>query len=278
MIEIIHGDFIEIAEHLPAIDCVITDPPYGAHVHDRTTSVNTRAGRGVTKRDLGFAACSDELRAAIASVLPRRWSVVFSDVESTHLWRETFPRDHYVRALPWVRWSQPQLSGDRPPTGCEMISLFHPPAKKSWNGHGGQTHYDHAPERSKEKYTAEKPLDLMLALVSAFSDSGDLVLDPCAGWGTTAAACWWLGRSCIAIESDAAAAAVARNRVHAPSERPELALRDALRAEKWVADNIEHAREAFARKPRNKSEQPAWERAGRRLRDIETVARKAGIK
>ena len=35
--------------------------------------------------------------------------------------------------------------------------------------------------RGRDKYSCEKPLDLMLALVSDYSDPGETVFDPCAG-------------------------------------------------------------------------------------------------
>ena len=73
----------------------------------------------------------------------------------------------------------------------------------------------HAPRRAlrgQDKHPTEKPLDLMLDLVSWFSDPGELVLDPCAGSGTTALACRLLGRSCLALERDEAWARRAASR------------------------------------------------------------------
>jgi len=261
MITMLNADLLSVACELPRADVVITDPPYGSHVHANTTSVNTRAGRGVTKRDLGFGALCRELRTAIAALAPRRWSIVFSDVESTGDWRAAFPRDHYVRALPWVRWSQPQLSGDRPPSGCEMVSIFHPPGRKAWNGSGGLTHFDQKAVRNRDKFTAEKPLDLMLELVSSFSMPGELVIDPCAGVGTTAVACKLLGRSCLALEIDSATCARAESRLETRWDR------DAERAQRWVTDNLETASAIVQNEPRTRAEQPAWERAVRRSMD-----------
>ena len=50
-----------------------------------------------------------------------------------------------------------------------------------------------------------KPLDLMRALVKDYSRPGDLVCDPCAGYGTTGLAALSMGRRFVGAEVDAAA-------------------------------------------------------------------------
>jgi site-specific DNA-methyltransferase (adenine-specific) len=52
----------------------------------------------------------------------------------------------------------------------------------------------------RTEHPAQKPLELVKRLVSAFSFEGDTVLDPFLGSGTTMLACLELRRSCIGIE------------------------------------------------------------------------------
>jgi hypothetical protein len=213
-------------------DVMIVDPPYSAHVHDRATSNHT-AGAGPTKRDLGFAAIGDDLRSAIVTIAvrARRWSCVFTDIEGLHAWRERVleARLHYVRAVPWVRWSQPQLSGDRPPSGAELAMLAHPHGAKRWSGPGSLTAFDTRSLRGSDKFPCEKPLDLMLSLVSWFSDAGETVVDPCCGSGTTGLAARLLGRDAILCDCDAAAVALARTKIGGG-----VSDRDRERCERWV--------------------------------------------
>ncbi len=56
---------------------------------------------------------------------------------------------------------------------------------------------------SKERvgHPTQKPLFLMNRIVEVFSNSGDVVLDPFIGSGTTAVSCSMLGRDCIGFES-----------------------------------------------------------------------------
>ena len=266
---IIQGDFIE---HLADVDAdiavQIVDPPYSANVHGKMKS-NGTAGAGVKKRDAGYASLTGDLQQAILTAAGRvsRWSCIFSDIESAHLWQSEDAE--YIRTLPWVRWSQPQLSGDRPPSGCEMVTLLHPPGKKHWNGPGSVTHLYRRSLRANKKIPkrqGEKPIDLMLDLVSWFSDPGDWVLDGCAGNGTTALACRLLGRNCISFELDESWAGHAARRLASP-----LNERDLARAQEWIETTAEEARRTPAPKAKDGSDVKTWERAQRRLQDVDRV-------
>lgn len=46
----------------------------------------------------------------------------------------------------------------------------------------------------------QKPVKLMKRLISIFTDPGDIVIDPCAGSGTTLGACYELGRNSYGFE------------------------------------------------------------------------------
>ena len=54
----------------------------------------------------------------------RRWSIIYTDIESVADWKRELELAGatYIRTLPWVRWSMPQLSGDRPPQGFECLA------------------------------------------------------------------------------------------------------------------------------------------------------------
>jgi len=233
---------LSILQGLP-IASLITDPPYAPRVHENAVSNNNAAqGPGTHSRDLGFGPLTPALREAITltASIATRWSVVFSDIESGHEWRASMSAIDYVRSVPWVRWSQPQKSGDRPPSGAELVTIHHAKGRKRWNGPGSLVAFESEALseagvlrakslRGAEKYSCEKPLDLMLALVSWFSDAGELVCDPCCGVGTTGLACAMLGRECVQLDTSADAVAVAEARIAAP-----LSARDAERAGRWV--------------------------------------------
>ncbi len=269
MHEILRADATLTGKAAAEFDCQIVDPPYAARVHSRATSAGT-GGRGVRKRDLGFACLTPELMLAIArnAALVRRWTAVFTDIESVHHWRMAFEAAgvKYVRAVPWVRWSQPQLSGDRPPSGCEMVVLAHRKGRKAWTGPGSLTALRAKSLRGADKHPTEKPLDLILALVSWLSSPGEAVLDPCCGRGTTVLAARLLGRDAVGLDTDAAHVADAQARLTGA-----LSARDRERVQRFCVAQVKEARQVPAPRASNGSDVKTYERAQRRLEDAATV-------
>lgn len=219
-----HGKAEDVLPTLPSmsIHVAITDPPYSAKVHGsarsrRMVSANDRGGRygSDTRRnvDLGFSELTAELREFLAGEFARlvkRWTLIFSDVESCHLWRADLEDAglDYVRTMAWHKMgSTPQFSGDRPAVAFEAITVAHQPGRKRWNGGGRHGLYAHAivlnRGRSKDRvHTTQKPLPLMAALVGDFTDPDEMVLDATAGSGTTLVAAKRAGRYGIGVEED----------------------------------------------------------------------------
>ena len=282
MIEVVHGDALAYSpSDFAAFDVLICDPPYSDHVHENCASVGTvGGGLGAHDRDLEFDPLTPELREMIAvcGASVKRWSAIFSDVEGAHLWREacaSFDLE-YIRPLPWIRWSQPQLSGDRPPTVLELINLFHvqhvgprggvEPIAKHWNGPGNVMPLHRRAMRGQFKHPTEKGLDLILDLVSWFSDPGESVIDLCGGAGTTALACRLLERDCLSVEQKAKWANEGRVRANG------LGARDHARATEWCETTFTEASEQLEKPPAaDGSDRNTRERAERRLADVDRV-------
>lgn len=212
-------------------DVLLTDPPYRAHVHSAATSQSK--GRGTRKRDLGFESLSRSLRQKTADFCAtvKRWAVVYSDVEdSTWLRLAVQARGcEYIRTVPWVRWSMPQLSGDRPPQGFEHVLWFHRPGKKSWNGPGNLTALNHLALRGEGKHKCEKPLDQALDLVSWTSNPGETIFDPFSGSGVFGVASRLLGRNFVGCETDTELVEKGNVRL-----KEHLSPRDCERAKRWL--------------------------------------------
>lgn len=255
------GKCEDILPTLEPVDHIITDPPYSEHVHgnarsSRMQSANDRGGRygADTRRnvDLGFDALTPELRALCSEQfarLARRWVLVFSDIESDHLWRD----DLHAAGLDYVRtgiWHKagctPQFSGDRPAVAVEAITICHPGGRKRWNGGGSHAFWsvpivlERGRNSERRLHSTQKPESLMLALVDQFTDPGDVILDAFGGSGTTAVAARYLGRKCVLIEEDEARAEVAATRLRSrqdtlmggPIQSPPIS--DIDRHEEWL--------------------------------------------
>lgn len=215
-------------------DVMIVDPPYSAHVHKSAVSQSAKGGS--RSRDLGFNHLSPQLRRRICyfASVTKRWSVIYSDIESLTWWRIGLEAAGatYIRSIPWVRWSMPQLSGDRPPTGCEMIIIAYGSGggRKHWNGPGNLLEFTHTCLRGEGKHKTEKPLDQLLDFVSYFSDEREHVFDPCVGSGTTGLACKLLNRCFTGFELDPDWARRAQERI----QRAQMSARDQERHARWL--------------------------------------------
>jgi site-specific DNA-methyltransferase (adenine-specific) len=229
-VTIYHGDCREVLPTLGPVEHVITDPPYSEHVHAksragaRVLAADGHAASFSRAADFGFEAMTEALRIEVARNvhhLVRRWVLVFSDVESSHLWRDRLTQTglDYCRTGAWVKvGATPQFTGDRPAAGFEAITICHPKGKKRWNGGGSHAVWSvpivlNRGGNDPRLHTTQKPEALMLSLVSLFSDDGETILDPFMGSGTTLAAAKRIGRRAIGIERDERYCEVAAKRL-----------------------------------------------------------------
>jgi len=291
VIHVLCADFKTLSlSTFDGFDHMITDPPYSGHTHSKAVSTGNN-GRGPVDRDFGFPPLTEADRQAcikIARTLPR-WTVIFSDfakgsdafegdpeaeaqaghymIEGDCAWRFTGVHGglEWIRLVPWIRWSQPQITGDRPCTGAEAILHFHAKGRKRWNGPGGLTHYSRKSLRGDDKHPTEKPLDLVLDLVTFYSDPGEAIVDPFAGAGTTGLAARLLGRDALLIERDATWVAQAEARCTGA-----LSERDTEAVLAWVESTCEQADKEITDKT---STENAIRRARSRLADAERCYR-----
>lgn len=243
---------------------VLTDPAYSDHVHESMVScAQSLDVKGVRHRDAGFDPLSRGMQAYLVGAVAAApgWSVLYSDLESVGSWcqmlrrrppaaRKSAPPGRYVRSvivdsMPWIRWSSPQQSGDRPPQGAEAVVLAHGLGEMRWFGPGNLTRLDHKCLRGLAKHPTEKPLDQALDIVSWFTEPEDLIYDPNMGSGTFGVACALLGRSYLGCEhwgDSADAAVIAQSRRWygfaaerlSDAQRNVLSKRDTVRLGRWV--------------------------------------------
>jgi site-specific DNA-methyltransferase (adenine-specific) len=223
----------ELLERCPdGVDHCIVDAPYAGVVYQnarKTPGVGTYKGGNhgdQTPRDLGHAPLSDDLLQRVAeSIAARchRWALSFCDLESTHLWRAQLAYGglEIIRTGIWHKPNaQPQITGDRPGSSCEAIVIAHGDATPmQWNRGGHDAHWDYNIEHREGRHPVEKPLALVLELVDAFTNRGDLVADITAGCATTGVACLRLGRKFFGVELDPRYYAEGARRLRATREQ-----------------------------------------------------------
>lgn len=240
------GNCFEVARSLDRAHHVITDPPYEVDAHtkarrslkDATQRLGAR-NKGETRRideplKISFPAITHEERSAAALMfagLTSRWTIAFCQIEAVAAWRTALEGAE----LGWVRggiWRKPdgapQFTGDRPGMGFECLAIAHWPGKKRWNGGGKHAVWTHTLEHGhgsgiRNEHPTQKPIALMMELVSDFTDVGETILDPFAGSGTTGVAALRLGRRFVGVERDPQFFALAVERLRAEDHGSTLA-------------------------------------------------------
>lgn len=185
------GDCLEILPHLPKVDAVITDPPFGiefkyeSHEDDRE-------------------AYPEFMRAVIAATDPLVGDgvrVFWQGMPNADRWHEWFPKGFRIfaackgftqfRPVP-IQWSwDPVIFWGKPKNKKPQAGL------RDWHvqmmtGFGaGRERIEHPCPRSVEQ---------VQNVLGRFTEPGELSIDPFMGSGTTGVACMNLGRKFIGIE------------------------------------------------------------------------------
>ena len=195
-ISIFLGDCRDILPHLPPVDLVLTDPPYGISYQSHHNSGRQNSGEWLawTRRENFAPICGDEEPFDPAPVL--------SLGVRTILWGA----NHYASRLPdssaWIWWDK---LGDMGP--CDQAD-----GELAWtNLRGPVRRFVHEwrglIRRGEENVVSayklhpnQKPVRLMRWCIEKAGDGVSTILDPFMGSGTTLVAARDLGRKAIGIE------------------------------------------------------------------------------
>lgn len=185
-ITIYHGDCREILPHLPKVDLVLTDPPYGIGAY-KTGSM----GGGVLAKQSRFAPVSWDDAPIDATTV----SQVVNAGRKAILWG-----GNYFELPPqscWLVWDK--VNGSNNFADCELAwtNLGGAVRKKSFRWQG-MLQEDMANKETRQHPT-QKPIQVMTWCLSFFPEA-KTILDPFMGSGTTLVAAKNLGRKAIGIE------------------------------------------------------------------------------
>jgi adenine-specific DNA-methyltransferase len=201
---IIQGDCAAVLKTLPAasVDFVLTDPPYLVRYKDRSG----RTIRNDSEPDVldAFTDVYRVLKPNTLCVSFYGWNRVDAFFAA---WKAAgfTPVGHIVftktyassqRFLRYAHESACVLAKGRPPLPAAPISDLQP-----WTYSGNHSH------------PTEKSVDTLRPIIEAFSRSGDVVLDPFAGSGSSLVAAALLGRRYLGIELEPKYCELARRRL-----------------------------------------------------------------
>lgn len=188
------GDCREILPGIGAVDCVLTDPPYGVQFKNQLW---------------------DREVPQIAVALPTMFPRVVIIMGTTAIWQ--FPEPKWVAC-----WARPASSSRSKVGGFSHWSpiLLYGDVKlpvdfKSWHAiaHAYETGFGHP---------SPKPIVVMDWLVRETSDIQETVFDPFMGSGTTGVSCAQLNRKFIGIEIEPRYFDIACRRIEAAQRQKDL--------------------------------------------------------
>ncbi len=254
--QIVCGEALDVLLRLPSdsVDGVLTDPPYssgGAYRSDRMGDVRNKycvterttqkvfhafSGDNRDQRSYEYW-CALWLSQCLRVTRPGGVICMFTD------WRQLPVSTDALQAGGWVwrgivPWNKTEAA--RPMQGrfrnqCEYV-VWGSKGDVSVNDDkclpGFVTHY--APLGEKE-HIAQKPLGVLRQLLALWR-GGSVILDPFAGFGSTAVACVEEGHSFIGIEQEASWAERANERLRMMTPRLLMAPVDALEIQTSLFD------------------------------------------
>jgi len=190
-ITIFHGDCRDILPHLPPVDLVLTDPPYGIGVDTDNSRFSGGTAGNIAKRGNGVGSANGA--PVIGDDQPFDPSFLTTVGEHQIIWGwHNFP-DKLPRGacLIWLKRYD------------EAFGTFLSDAETAWmsKGHGVYCCRDLSNNAiaNERVHPTQKPVSLMRWCLNFFPDA-DLILDPFMGSGTTLRAAKDLGRRAIGIE------------------------------------------------------------------------------
>jgi len=197
--KIYQGDAIEEMQKLEnqSVDAIVIDPPYFLPAnHYQTRKLQIRNFVDLNFLESYFKQVFSQFQRIIK---PTGVFYIFCDGQSYPMfWFYLFPFCKNVRPLVWDK--KTSINGYSWRHQHELIIFAEMPQAKPIPSGDGDILRFNAVKVDERKHPAEKPIELLKALISKSTKEGDLILDCFAGSGTTLVACKELNRNFIGIE------------------------------------------------------------------------------
>jgi site-specific DNA-methyltransferase (adenine-specific) len=192
--KLINGNCIDVLQRAPSqrVDLVVTDPPYLVNYRDRNGRriANDCSGEWI---EPAFRQVARVLKSSGYCISFYGWN---SADKFLHAWRQCglYPVGHFV----WTKGYASSCKLVRATHECAYLLAKRHPRRPAillndvlpWSYTGNRLH------------PTQKPVSALEPLIEAFSDPGELVLDPFMGSGSTGAAALRQGRRFVGIELD----------------------------------------------------------------------------
>lgn len=224
MFELMKGDCLELMKQIPdgSVDMVLTDPPYGMDYQSNRRVVSEKFVK--IKNDKTLEWVDDFIDQCHRAMKTDSALYFFCSWHNMDYFKVAIERKFNLKnILVWVKNNHG--SGD-------LKAGFAPKHEFIFYAHKGRSLFREKRisdvlefpkiHSSKLLHPTEKNVDMLELLTRQNSDSGQIVLDPFMGSGTTGVACANTGRKFIGIEMDEKYFEIAKNRVESAYSKNEL--------------------------------------------------------
>lgn len=204
------GRWQDVLADVTECDAVITDPPYGERTHaGHNAGVKSAKAHGtINRRDITYDPWDQDDIGELVSVLSgkcRGWWFVMTSHDLGISYQTAFVRSglYAFQPVPLVKvGGRVRLTGDGPSSWTVYGMAARPRNREfaSWGTLPGAYITRGAIDRLV--VPGGKDIEQMRPIVRDYSRPGDLIVDPCAGGGTTLLAAVMEGRRAIGAEMD----------------------------------------------------------------------------
>jgi site-specific DNA-methyltransferase (adenine-specific) len=222
------ADYQDVLVDIGQVDHVISDPPYEDELHQAIGRIRRNDGQKMIDT-LGFEgvnATREDIAGAMCET-SQGWVILFCLAEGVRAWRDALQSfgAKYDTCLSWIKPdSAPRFNGQGAARGFECaVTAWSGKGYRSWNGGGKRGVFTHPVNTDRQgEHPTEKPVPLMLDLVTLYSNAGQVVFDPFMGSGTTGIACLKRGRRFVGVERNLKWFDLACRRIEAAQRQADL--------------------------------------------------------
>ena len=187
-----HADAIEYVRSLNEVNHVITDPPYGIN-YDEVASggVDYKAYKDSVD---DYWVMMKTLVPEFARIVNDGYIVIWCAIENVGILKALMEDNDIVVSstpLAWVKTKTPGFTSqpDRMLASCYEVAIYGWRGSPQLNRKGKKNYFEFPAVKSGRIHVAQKPVELMSAVIKTFTRKGESVLDCFGGSGSTLRAC-----------------------------------------------------------------------------------------
>lgn len=193
------GDCLDVLPTLGKFDALVTDPPYGIGAAKAKAHSSIRDSEAWAPKDWDDGRPPLKLLRSLGS-----------DYSQAAIWGGNYFADALPPSSGWLVWRKPEAE-----TGFSLADV-----ELCWTNLGIAARTVTLPRRDGNVHPTQKPVELMLWTLRFVT--GQRILDPFMGSGTTGVAAVKLGRKFTGIEIDPGYFDIACRRIEAASREPDM--------------------------------------------------------